>query len=53
MCRNNIALCFDFDGTLCSGNMQEYGLLQDLGYRTTNEFYNFWQKRIEGIWQTH
>lgn len=27
--------------------MQEYGLLQDLGYRTTNEFCNFWQKRIE------
>lgn len=42
-----LALCFDFDGTLCPGNMQEYGLLQDLGYKNPKQFDAFWQSRIE------
>lgn len=35
-----VALVYDFDGTLAPGNMQEYGLLQDLGYKDPNEFWN-------------
>ena len=35
-----IALVYDFDGTLAPGNMQEFGLLQDIGYENPNEFWN-------------
>ena len=35
-----IALVFDFDGTLAPGNMQEFGLLQALGYYYPNDFWN-------------
>lgn len=38
-----IALVYDFDGTLCAGNMQEYGLIEALGY-TPEEF---WRKSDE------
>lgn len=35
-----VALVYDFDGTLCPCNMQEYGLLQDLGYTNPRDFWN-------------
>ena len=35
-----IALVYDFDGTLALGNMQEFGLLQDIGYENPNDFWN-------------
>lgn len=35
-----VALIYDFDGTLIPGNMQEFGLLQSLGYQDPNEFWN-------------
>ena len=35
-----IALVYDFDGTLAPGNMQEFGLLQALGYDNPNDFWN-------------
>lgn len=31
--------CYDFDGTLIPGNMQEYGLIQSLGYKNTADFW--------------
>lgn len=34
----SIALCYDFDGTLAAGNMQEYGFLKRLGM-TPKEFW--------------
>ena len=34
----SIALCYDFDGTLAAGNMQEYGFLKKLGI-TPKEFW--------------
>lgn len=41
MRKNNftqIAICYDFDGTLCKGNMQEYGFMSTLGM-TPDEFW--------------
>ena len=35
-----VALVYDFDGTLAPGNMQEFGLLQALGYDTPADFWN-------------
>ena len=35
-----MAICYDFDGTLSPGNMQEYGFMDSLG--TTPE--RFWVK---------
>lgn len=35
-----VALIYDFDGTLAPGNMQEFGLLQALGYDNPAEFWN-------------
>ena len=35
-----VALVYDFDGTLAPGNMQEFGLLQALGYNNPNDFWN-------------
>ena len=35
-----VALVYDFDGTLAPGNMQEFGLLQALGYNNPAEFWN-------------
>jgi len=35
----NVALVYDFDGTLAPGNMQEYGFLQALGYDDPKEFW--------------
>ena len=35
-----VALVYDFDGTLAPGNMQEFGLLQALGYENPNDFWN-------------
>lgn len=43
-----VALIYDFDGTLSPGNMQEFGLIQDLGL-TPDEF---WEKSNE-IAQEH
>ena len=31
--------CYDFDGTLIPGNMQEYGLIQSLGFKTPGDFW--------------
>lgn len=35
-----VAICYDFDGTLSPGNMQEYGFFSSLG----KEAMNFWQE---------
>ena len=35
-----VALIYDFDGTLSPGNMQEFGLLQDIGYPNPSDFWN-------------
>lgn len=35
-----VALVYDFDGTLAPGNMQEFGLLQALGYENPADFWN-------------
>lgn len=35
-----IAICYDFDGTLAKGNMQEYGFMDNLGISPDE----FWQK---------
>ena len=35
-----LALVYDFDGTLAPGNMQEFGLLQDIGYPNPSDFWN-------------
>ena len=35
-----VAICYDFDGTLSPGNMQEYGFFSSLG----KEAKNFWQE---------
>ena len=35
-----VALIYDFDGTLAPGNMQEFGLLQAIGYTNPAEFWN-------------
>ena len=35
-----VALIYDFDGTLAPGNMQEFGLLQALGYNNPDDFWN-------------
>lgn len=32
--------CYDFDGTLIPGNMQEYGLIQNLGFPNVYDFWN-------------
>jgi 2-hydroxy-3-keto-5-methylthiopentenyl-1-phosphate phosphatase len=42
--RRVMAICYDFDKTLAPGNMQEQGLLQDLGYDDVTEF---WDKVAE------
>ena len=34
------ALIYDFDGTLAPGNMQEFGLLQAIGYDNPEDFWN-------------
>ncbi len=34
------AIVYDFDGTLCDGNMQEHGLLQRLGHSRAKEFWD-------------
>ena len=36
----SVALVYDFDGTLVPGNMQEFGLLQAIGYDKPNDFWN-------------
>ena len=35
-----VALVYDFDGTLAPSNMQEFGLLQAIGYDNPAEFWN-------------
>ena len=35
----NLALCYDFDGTLAAGNMQEYGFIKNLGI-SADDFWN-------------
>ena len=35
----NVALVYDFDGTLAPGNMQEFGFVQVIG-KDPNEFWN-------------
>lgn len=38
-----VAFCYDFDGTLCKGNMQEYGFMKTLGISPDD----FWGKCAE------
>ena len=40
----SVALIYDFDGTLAPGNMQEFGLLQDIGYQNPSDFWNLCDK---------
>lgn len=34
-----VAIVYDFDGTLAPGNMQEFGLLQSIGYANPDDFW--------------
>ena len=36
-----VAICYDFDGTLSPGNMQDYDFMKSLGLKSSA---NFWQK---------
>ena len=36
-----MAICYDFDGTLSPGNMQEYDFMKTLGVKDPKKF---WQK---------
>ncbi|NDF15870.1 haloacid dehalogenase-like hydrolase, partial [bacterium] len=38
-----IAICYDFDGTLCPRYMQEYGYIPQLGVKPKQ----FWKMAIE------
>ena len=40
----NIAICYDFDGTLIRGNMQENSFLPDIGV-SAEEFWNLVKKQ--------
>ena len=42
--RANIAICYDFDGTLIRGNMQEKSFLRDIGI-CAKEFWSLVKKR--------
>ena len=42
-----MAICYDFDGTLSPGNMQEYGFVKKLGL-TPEEFWNTTNKLAKG-----
>ena len=35
-----VAMVYDFDGTLAPGNMQEFGMLEALGYDNPGDFWN-------------
>ena len=37
--RKRIALLYDFDYTLADGFMQQFGLMQDLGYEDVGELF--------------
>ena len=39
-----IAIAYDFDGTLCDLPMQDYRLLPELGYRSRDEIDKFWRQ---------
>lgn len=39
-----VALVYDFDGTLAPGNMQEFGLLEALGYNNPGDFWDLCDK---------
>ena len=34
-----MAICYDFDGTLAPGNMQEYGFIEKVGYNNPKDFW--------------
>jgi 2-hydroxy-3-keto-5-methylthiopentenyl-1-phosphate phosphatase len=38
--RNKVVIIYDFDKTLTHKDMQEYGLLQDLGYDNPEQFWD-------------
>ena len=42
--RANIAICYDFDGTLIRGNMQENSFLPDIGI-SAEEFWSLVKKK--------
>lgn len=46
--RASVAFCYDFDGTLAPGNMQEHGFLPDVGIDKDD----FW-KRVTGLAKEH
>ena len=39
-----MAICYDFDGTLAPGNMQEYGFTEKVGYTNPKDF---WKKAAD------
>lgn len=44
MAKIKMAICYDFDGTLAPGNMQEYGFTEKVGYANPKDF---WKKAAE------
>lgn len=44
-----VAICYDFDGTLSPGNMQEYGFFSELGKVAEN----FWSESTESAKKNH
>ena len=44
MAKIKMAICYDFDGTLAPGNMQEYGFTEKVGYANPKDF---WKKASE------
>jgi len=46
--RKRIALLYDFDYTLADGFMQQFGLMQDLGYEDIGELFTAFDNSFEG-----
>lgn len=45
-----MAICYDFDGTLAPGNMQEYGFTEKVGYANPKDF---WKKAADIAKEQH
>ena len=44
MAKIKMAICYDLDGTLAPGNMQEYGFTEKVGYANPKDF---WKKAAD------